>query len=113
MHIYGAMHICNWAPPDWIRMALPRLAWSTYRMHIMHDMRACMQHAAAMLATESPAAACAQCMGKNKGTCIYDPAMRCIAGWYFALAQKIGAQKQLSQAQTLTFERIANCQHRG
>ena len=107
MHIYGAMHICNWAPPDGIRMALPRLAWSTYRMHIMHDMRACMQHAAAMLATESPAAACAQCMGKNKGTCIYDPAMRCIAGWYFALAQKIGAQKQLSQAQTLTFERIA------
>ena len=45
--------------------------------------------------------------GKNKGTCIYDPAMRCIAGWYFVLAQKIGAQKQLSQAQTLTFERIA------
>ena len=62
------MHICNWAPPDGIRMALPRLDWSTYtyRMHIMHDMRACMQHAAAMLATESPAAACAQCMGKNK-----------------------------------------------
>jgi len=103
------MHICNWAPPDGIRMALPRLDWSTYtyRMHIMHDMRACMQHAAAMLATESPAAACAQCMGKNKGTCIYDPAMRCIAGWYFVLAQKIGAQKQLSQARTLTFERIA------
>ena len=46
--------------------------------------------------------------GKNKGTCIYDPAMRCIAGWYFVLAQKLGLKNSEARRKLcMTFERIA------